>query len=171
MKTLLPTILFLVSTALPSQGFAAQSDDILGQWITEGRDSRVEIYKKDHQFFGKIAALKFPSYLPGEISGMDGTPRLDSNNQDESLRSREMVGIELMKNFRFDNGKWVGGSIYDPKNGKTYKCEMSLAADGSLHVRGYVGVSLFGRTTVWEPASVYLEKELDFLGLTGCACD
>lgn len=72
--------------------------------------------------------------MPGEIDDMDGKPRLDSDNQKESLRSRPLVSIELMKNFSFDEDKWVGGSIYNPKNGKTYKCEISLAEDGTLHV-------------------------------------
>ena len=138
--------------------------------MTEDRDFRVEMFKKGHRYFGRIAAIKPPNYLPGETNGMDGRPRLDSNNQNESLRSRPLVGIELMENFQSDNDKWSGGRIYDPKNGKTYKCEISLTADGMLHVRGYVGVSLLGRTTVWESARGYLEKELAFLGLTDCSC-
>ena len=170
MKILLLNLMFVVCVVFPCLGYAVESDDIIGEWVTEDRDSRVEIFRKGHQYFGKIAALKQPHYLPGEIKGMDGQPRLDSNNQNESLRSRPMVGIELMKNFRFEHGKWVGGSIYDPKNGKTYSCEISLAEDGTLHVRGYVGVSLLGRTTVWESAKVYLEKEMAFLGLADCSC-
>ena len=170
MKRLLLKIMLIGWLIFPSLVYAVESDAILGGWVTEDRDSRVEIFRKGHQYFGKIAALKQPHYLPGEINGMDGKPRLDSNNQDETLRSRPMVGMELMKNFQFENGKWVGGSIYDPKNGKTYSCEISLAADGTLHVRGYVGVSLLGRTTVWESSAVYLEKELAFLGLADCSC-
>lgn len=170
MKTIFLNIIFVVWLVLPSLGHAVEGDDILGQWVTEDGDCRVEIVKKGDRYFGKIAAIKPPNYLPGEISGMDGKPRLDLDNHDESLRSRPLVGIELMKEFRFHSDEWVGGKIYDPKNGKTYDCEMSLAGDGRLNVRGYVGVSLFGRTTVWESAKVYLEKELAFLGLAGCSC-
>ena len=170
MKTFLLSMILVVWLVFPSFGCAVEGDDILGEWVTEDRDSRVEIFRKDHRYFVKIVALRHPNYLPGETNGMDGKPRLDSNNQNESLRSRPLVGIELMKDFRFDNDKWIGGRIYDPKNGKTYKCEISLAEDGMLHVRGYVGVSLLGRTTVWESARVYLEKELAFLGLADCSC-
>ncbi len=46
-------------------------------------------------------------------------------------------------------GKWTGGRIYDPNNGKTYKCTLELANDGTLKVRGYVGISWFGRTETW----------------------
>ena len=170
MKMLLLNLMFVVCIALPSPGHAVERDDILGEWVTEDGDCRVEIFKKDQQYFGKIITIKPPNYLPGEISGMDGKPRLDSNNQDESKRSRTLAGIELMKNFRFDGGKWTGGKIYDPKNGETYQCEMSLSENGTLHVRGFVGISLFGRTTVWESAKAYLEKELSFLGLADCSC-
>lgn len=170
MKTLILNIILVGWLVFPSLGYAVEGDDILGEWVTEDRDCRVEMFKKGQRYFGKIAAIKPPNYLPGETNGMDGKPRLDSNNQNESLRSRLLVGIELMKDFRFDNDKWIGGRIYDPKNGKTYKCKISLAEDGMLHVRGYVGVSLLGRTTVWESARVYLEKELAFLGLADCAC-
>jgi uncharacterized protein (DUF2147 family) len=170
MKTMFLNIILVVWLVFPSLVYAVESDDILGEWVTADRDCRVEIFKKGDRYFGKIAAIKPPNYLPGEINGMDGKPRLDSNNQKESLRSRPLVGIELIKNFWFDDDKWVGGRIYDPKNGKTYKCEISLAEDGTLHVRGYVGFSLFGRTTVWESARVYLEKELAFLGLADYSC-
>jgi uncharacterized protein (DUF2147 family) len=168
MKTLILNIILVVWILIPSAGHAIKNDDILGEWITEDRSCRVEIFKKDHQYFGKIVAIKQPYYLPGEVKGMDGKPRSDSNIQDKSLRSRPLVGIELMKNFRFDDDKWIGGKIYDPNSGKTYKCVISLADDGTLQVRGYVGVSLLGRTTVWESTMVYLERELTFLGLTNC---
>lgn len=170
MNTLLLSVIFFLWLVLPASGAAVGGDDILGEWVTEDRDCRVEMFKKEDRYFGKIVAIKQPNYLPGETRGMDGKPRLDSNNQNESLRSRPLVGLELMKNFRFDNDKWIDGRIYDPKNGETYNCEISLAEDGMLQIRGYVGVPFFGRTTVWEPARVYLDKELAFLGLTDCSC-
>lgn len=164
MKTLILNIILIVWILIPSIGHAIESDDILGEWITEDKNCRVEIFKKEDQYFGKIVAIRQLYYLPGEMKGMDGKPRSDSNNQDKSLRSRPLVGIELMRNFRFDHDKWIGGKIYDPNSGKTYKCVISLE-DGTLQVRGYIGVSLLGRTTVWESKSTYLKKELTFLGL------
>ena len=41
------------------------------------------------------------------------------------------------------------GTIYDPRDGKTYKCRMTLKKDGTLEVRGYLGLALFGKTVVW----------------------
>ena len=44
---------------------------------------------------------------------------------------------------------WSGGTIYDPEEGKTYKCVMKLADENTLNVRGYIGVPAFGRTVTW----------------------
>ena len=171
MKTPLLCIISIAWLVLPSLGNTVESDAILGDWITENEDCRVTIFKKGDHYFGKIAAIKPPDYLPGEVTGMDDKPRRDLNNQDESLRSRPLVGIELMQDFRFDNDKWIDGKIYDPENGKTYQCEMSLAEDGTLHVRGYVGMSFLGRTTVWDSVDGYLEKQHAFLGVPDCSCE
>lgn len=46
----------------------------------------------------------------------------------------------------------MGGTIYDPRNGKTYECEVTLEYDGTLEVRGYVGLPLYGKTVVWTRA-------------------
>jgi uncharacterized protein (DUF2147 family) len=157
--------ILLVLLITPTMSFAVDADDILGSWITEGGDCRVEIIKKDQLYFGRIAALTNPVYHPGEVKGMDGKPRLDLVNPDESLRSRPIIGLELLRDFRFDGEKWVGGDIYDPENGKSYNCKMTVDGDGNLRVRGYVGVSLLGRTTVWARPEVHLEFWLEFLGL------
>ena len=57
-----------------------------------------------------------------------------------------------MKNFTYDSNsnQWTGGEIYDPKNGKTYSCKMKLSSDNHLEVRGYIGISMLGRTEHWE---------------------
>ena len=59
--------------------------------------------------------------------------------------------MDLIADFsRKSDRQWVNGRIYDPRDGKTYKCKMTLQKDGTLKVRGYVGVSLFGKTVVWN---------------------
>jgi uncharacterized protein (DUF2147 family) len=157
-KSFLPIILF-IWLLLPSLVLAAQPDDILGYWVTSGGESCIEIFKRDGYYFGKIVSLRRPYYLPGEIKGMDGRPRMDLNNPNKSLRLRPLMGLEIMRDFRFDNGKWVGGKIYDPANGRSYNCQISLAKDG-LHVRGYIGIPLLGLTTVWRPAGPYFRKQI-----------
>ena len=62
-----------------------------------------------------------------------------------------MQGLTILEGFSYqEENLWSGGTIYDPNSGKTYKCKLSLNDDGTLKVRGYVGVSLFGRTEVWK---------------------
>ena len=60
------------------------------------------------------------------------------------------MGMDLIAGFsRKSDELWVGGTIYDPRDGKTYKCKMTLKSNRTLVVRGYVGISLFGKTVVW----------------------
>ena len=81
----------------------------------------------------------------------DGTPRTDVNNPDEAKRNTPLKGLVNMRDFKYSGaGKWEEGKIYDPKNGSDYSCEMTLTDPNTLEVRGFIGVSLFGRTDVWK---------------------
>lgn len=153
-----------------SQAFAVKADDILGFWVTAGGNSRVEISKGSNSYSGKITAIREPNFLPGEVNGMDGSLRVDINNPDKSLRRRSLVGLELMTGFSFNGEEWIDGKTYDPESGKTYKCKMSIAEDGSLYVRGYIGVSLLGRTTVWQRDEVYIKSFCKTLTMLGVRC-
>ena len=65
------------------------------------------------------------------------------------------MGLELMTGFKFDGkGTWKKGTIYDPDNGKTYKCKIKVGDDGALNGRGFIGVSMLGRTSVWTRVEV-----------------
>ncbi|HVS03730.1 MAG TPA: DUF2147 domain-containing protein, partial [Thermoanaerobaculia bacterium] len=77
-------------------------------------------------------------------------PKVDLENPDPKLRERPIVGLRILVGFRYADGKWTGGTIYDPANGKTYKAQMTLKGPDTLDVRGYVGITLFGRTTTWK---------------------
>jgi uncharacterized protein (DUF2147 family) len=55
----------------------------------------------------------------------------------------------MLKNFSFDENEWNGGTIYDPENGKTYNCKIAIRDGNKLDVRGYIGISLLGRTETW----------------------
>ncbi len=118
-----------------------QGDDIIGVWLNEDKDAHVEIYKDGAVYFGKIIWLKEP------IDELTGKPKLDDDNEDESLRDRPVMGLNLLKDFTFDgDDEWEDGSIYDPKNGKTYSCFMEFKDDSkkTLKVRGFIGFSLIG---------------------------
>jgi len=121
---------------------AQKADAILGSWANPSGEDHILIYKKGNKYFGKLDWIKFPN-------DEQGKPKTDKNNPDESLRSRPEWGLELLKDFTFDGDNvYTDGTIYDPKNGKTYSCKMIL--DGNkLKIRGYIGISLFGRSEIW----------------------
>jgi len=60
-----------------------------------------------------------------------------------------LIGLTILKDFVFDDNSWTGATIYDPRNGKTYSCKLSLKDNYTLNIRGYLGLSLFGRTESW----------------------
>ncbi len=123
---------------------AYKADDILGIWFNEEKDAKVEIYKGNGKYHGKIVWLNEPN------EPATGLPKLDDENDDESLRSRPVMGLILVKDFIYDgDGLYEDGEIYDPKNGSTYSCYMKFESMDQLKVRGYIGISLIGRTTYW----------------------
>jgi uncharacterized protein (DUF2147 family) len=127
----------------------AASDDILGVWNTAEGRSRVEVYQCADRYCGKIIWLKEPLYPQDDANGMAGKSKVDRENPDPAKREQPLLGLQILQDFRYDGDKWQEGTIYDPKEGKTYKCKITMAEDGKLHVRGYIGISLFGRTTEW----------------------
>ncbi len=117
-------------------------DDIVGIWLNTSGQGQIQIYKEGDKYFGKLVWLKEPN-------NTKGTPKMDVNNPDEKLRTNPLLGLIILRNFKYDDGEWNGGRIYDPQNGKDYKCYLKLKDAKTLNVRGYIGFSLLGRTEVW----------------------
>ena len=88
-----------------------------------------------------------------EIQTIDpetGKPKLDKNQSDETAKKRPVLGLINIWGFvPKENNVWDEGNIYDPKNGNTYSSTMKLINANTLEVRGYIGVSLIGRTDTW----------------------
>ncbi|WP_342645675.1 DUF2147 domain-containing protein [Mucilaginibacter sp. CSA2-8R] len=134
---LITALLFVVNAN------AQTADAIVGKWINPSGEGQIQIYKKGNLYFGKLAWIKEPD------DKATGKPKTDVNNPDKSLQSRPILGLELLKNFKFDGDDvYEGGTIYDPKSGKTYSCKMTLN-DNKLKIRGFIGISLLGRSEVW----------------------
>jgi uncharacterized protein (DUF2147 family) len=120
-------------------------DKILGLWEVGSGKARVKMFQYGNKFGGKIVWLKEPNYPDG--SG----PKVDKNNPDESLRKKPLLGYTNLSGFEAKgDGKYEGGTIYDPENGSTYNCVITMTDENTLEVRGYIGVSLFGRTDTWK---------------------
>ncbi len=59
-------------------------------------------------------------------------------------------GLDILSGFHFDSDKkWEDGTIYNPRDGKTYSCYLKILEDGRLKVRGFVGISIIGKTNYW----------------------
>jgi len=144
--------LFVILGSAPA--FAADADAIIGVWATDpeggGGPAHVEIYANGDRYDGKIIWLEEPLYTAEDEGETAGVPKEDHNNPDPELRSRPIIGLVMMEGFVFDgNDTWHKGTIYDPDNGKTYKCKIRFGENGELKVRGFIGFSMLGRTEVW----------------------
>jgi uncharacterized protein (DUF2147 family) len=142
MRRMVPVIaLFIGLTAfISSDG----SDAVVGTWLNGTKKGHVQIYKQGGTYFGKLVWLGQPT------DSDTGKPRTDTKNTDPSKRSRPLLNMPLMYNFKYDGGNvWSDGKIYNPEDGKEYNCKMTLENPNTLLVRGYVGISLFGKTQTW----------------------
>ena len=81
---------------------------------------------------------------------MNGRPKVDRKNPNPSLRTKPIMGLVMLKDFKYDDNEWTGGHIYNPSDGKEYKAYMKLRDKNTLNVRGYVGISLLGKTDTWS---------------------
>ena len=136
-------IFSLLLAVVPARA-ATSPDAVLGVWKNGEGTGMIQIFKKGDLYYGRLVWLKVPN-TP------EGKPRTDANNPDEAKRTVPLKGLVNMRDFKFDgDNKWTEGKIYDPKNGSDYSCEMTLTDPNTLEVRGFIGVSLFGRTDVWK---------------------
>lgn len=136
MKKLFALIILAFAYAHVGHAQSVSKDAILGEWLAESKDGKVLIYKQGEKFFGKVS------------SGKDGS-RKDIHNPEPKLREQNLIGLVILKGFDFTGKSWENGTIYDPNNGKTYSCIMKIKNANELEIRGFIGISLLGRTTVW----------------------
>jgi uncharacterized protein (DUF2147 family) len=141
-------LIALLATFFITQDIIAQdADKILGYWLTQDGDSQVKIFKaKNGKYYGDIRWLEEPNED-------DGTTKLDKENPNPQNQKRPILGLQILKGFTYNakDEEWVDGTIYDPKNGKTYKCFMWFDDNdyNTLHVKGFIGFSLLGREVEW----------------------
>lgn len=154
---LLIAIMPLFAASSVNDGTLNEDQDlILGNWKPSNGRSVVSIYKgkaengeDPSKYYGKIVWLKEPN-------DEKGNPRTDINNSDDELRKRPIKGLVIIKDMEFEevDGKmvtWEGGTIYDPNNGSEYsfEAEIDKKNKNAMDGRGFIGLSLFGRTDTW----------------------
>lgn len=115
---------------------------IEGKWKTIDDETKqaksiVEIYKKsDGKYYGKVSQLLIKPANANCVECKD------------DRKNKPILGMEIIRGLKKDGNEFTGGSITDPKTGKTYKCTITRNGD-QLNVRGYLGVSILGRTQTW----------------------
>ena len=135
MKNLLMTLLVAFGASLSA--FAANSDEVLGVWLVQDKDARVELYKtKDGELQGKVVWHK--------IAGLK-----DVKNKDPQLRDKPILGKVVVWDFKWDNekGEWIDGKVY--KDGKNYCGRIKMNEDGTLYMKGNICDTFFGKTNTW----------------------
>src|SRR5436190_23937687 len=96
--------IFLLPVLLCLSLFASAKtnpDDILGVWLSANGQAHLQIYKEGDKYFGKLVWLKEPN-------NAKGTPKVDANNPDEALRTKPLLGLVILRNFKYDDGEWSG---------------------------------------------------------------
>ncbi len=139
-------IILAMLLLVPVIALHGQADSITGVWLTEDGDSRVEVYKNpDGTFSGKVIWLEEPL-------NDEGKPKVDDKNPDAAMHNVPIIGLEVLQGFTYNRSKeeWAGGTIYDPKNGRTYNAYLRLDGENTLRMRGFVyGMRFLGRSSYW----------------------
>ena len=136
------TLIVFFILSLQASAIDPGADEILGMWLNHEKDAHIEVYKCEDTFCGKIVWLKNPNE--------DGAPKKDKHNPDDTSKSNPILGLDMLSGFSYKgNKKWDDGKIYNPREGKTYSCYLNIKDDGSLKVRGFIGLSIIGKTNYW----------------------
>ncbi|WP_306352413.1 DUF2147 domain-containing protein [Flavobacterium sp. '19STA2R22 D10 B1'] len=140
MKKHLLTILFVAVAGV----FSVQAQDVTGKWKTVDDEtgeakSIVEITEKDGKIYGKVVEILNPEKKNAKCKDCPGEDK-----------DKPILGLTIIKGLSKSGKEYSGGKILDPNKGKLYKCNVSLDGKDKLNVRGYIGISLLGRTQTWS---------------------
>ncbi|SHM68777.1 DUF2147 domain-containing protein [Polaribacter sp. KT 15] len=139
MKKTFFTFLFL------SLVLSINSQTIFGKWNSKNEtgtvDSVLEVYEKNGKAYAKVVEILNPARKNALCVDCEG-----------EYKDKPILGLDILSGLEKDDDEWSGGQIIDPRNGKTYKCYIKLVNANKLKLRGYIGVSLFGKTAYWERA-------------------
>ncbi len=136
LRSLSPALLAAVAIASAAQAAVP----ITGRYLTEDGAGIVQVAPCGRAICGTLVQI---------LKAKPGAPMVDVNNRDPALRGRPIRGIAILSGFVERGADWRG-TIYDPRNGKSYRSIVSKGADGSLKVQGCIAV--FCQTQRWTGA-------------------
>lgn len=136
-------LVLIFSVFVTISGF---SQTIFGNWNsydeeTNKIESVIEVYEKDSKAFAKIISISDSNRSAATCVECSG-----------KRKNAAILGMNILTGLKKDGNEWSGGKILDPKNGKEYKCYLQLLDNNTLKLRGYIGISMFGRTAIWKRA-------------------
>jgi len=134
---------FLFAALLAVSPVHAQSPTPAGVWLHANQRIKIEIVPCGDRLCGKLVWFRWPN-------DAQGLPLVDLKNPDPALRTRPLLGLTVLSGLRrVSENAWEDGKIYNPDDGENYSAKMSINKDGSLRIRVYVLLPLFGKTQIW----------------------
>ena len=123
--------------------FNAQGQTVLGKWKTVDDEtgqakSIVEVYEKGGKVYGKVVEILRAEHKKDVCSKCDGADK-----------NKPILGMIIINGLEKDGAEYNGGTVLDPENGKKYKCYITLESPDKLKLRGFIGLSIMGRTQYW----------------------
>jgi uncharacterized protein (DUF2147 family) len=146
MKYLIAGTLLGIAIISSLGALANNSQDITGLWLTENGEGKIRIFKCGDKYCGKTTWIRPTKEYP------DPSIKLDHNNPNPAKRGRKIIGKTIMWGLMFDDEDklYEDGWIYDPGRGKVFSCKVWLKDGGkTIFMRGFIGISLLGKTTTW----------------------
>lgn len=141
-------LVLLLGGAVLADAASAATDPVFGRWVVEDGKAVIEIEPCGDAACGRLVWLKSPWEA-------NGSPKSDAENPDPKMRRRPLCGLRLVTGLeRADDGTWEDGEIYSTRDGRTYGIEIAPDGEDRLAVRGYVGISLLGKTQTWTRDSI-----------------
>ncbi|HZE60571.1 MAG TPA: DUF2147 domain-containing protein [Burkholderiales bacterium] len=124
---------------------AAQSSTPVGTWKTVNERGEPE---------GLVRIVEVAGELRGRVEKVYSPPAPETNPVciacSGERKDKPVIGMQILSGLRWDGEQYSGGEVLDPNNGRSYRCLLRVTDDGrKLEVRGYIGISLLGRTQVW----------------------
>ena len=152
MRKHLAVLAFIATLGLPG---LAQAADVFGVWLTESGRTHVEIYRCTDPKLGAVCGRVvwlIEAINPDKTKAASIEEVRDTNNTNQSLRGRKLLGMDFMRDFKPDPdrpGAYIDGHIYNAEDGDTYSAKLTLQPDDKLVLRGYVLMPMLGKSQTW----------------------